>query len=124
MEMTTMMKQEQQSHQEIQNPQLKTQEIKKQEMDQLSLQEQLKPHQWDSPWMSIQVSCSLIISLSLPHTHTMDFTFCSVKTVNCGNHRAESCAKCPERGHSSKKDDWHEEVRDETYCKRHKGPKG
>lgn len=36
----------------------------------------------------------------------------SVKTVNCGNHRAESCAKCPERGHSSKKDDWHES----DYC--------
>ena len=51
---------------------------------------------------------SFSFSLSSPHTHTMDITFCLVKTVNCGNHRAESCAKCPERGHSSKKDDWHE----------------
>ena len=55
MEMTTMMKREQLSHQEIQKPQLKTQESKRQEMGQLSLQEQLKPHQWESPWMSIQV---------------------------------------------------------------------
>ena len=109
MEMTTMMKLEQQSHQEIQKPQLKTQEIKRQEMGQLSLQEQLKPHQWESPWMSIQVVFfSFSFSLSSPHTHKMDITFCLVKTVNCGNHRAESCAKCPERGHSSKKDDWHE----------------
>ena len=76
MEMTTMMKGEQLSHQEIQKPQLKTQEIKKQEMDQLSLQEQLKPHQWESPWMSIQVSLFSISGfLSSRHTHTMDFPF-------------------------------------------------
>ena len=70
MEMTTMMKLEQQSHQEIQKPQLKTQEIKKQEMGQLSLQEQLKAHQWDSPWMSIQVVFFLFPFPFLRLTHT------------------------------------------------------
>ena len=79
MEMTTMMKLERQSHQEIQKPQLKTQEIKKQEMGQLSLQEQLKPHQWESPWMSIQVFFFFLFPFFASHTHNyiiiMDFTF-------------------------------------------------
>ena len=79
MGMTMMMRKlEQQSHQEIQKPQLKTQEIKKQETVQHSHLELLKLHQcqkWDCQRMRL-----LVNFFSLSHKHLNEHTSTNKQT--------------------------------------------